>query len=96
MSDTDGEFDKPRGLKIPYFHGRRGEDYGLWRHRLRAACRVKSIWSVGEVVSPSATASSSNETTQQDSSAVDSRLKSKQERASGFILSVMGMPRSAL
>jgi gag-polypeptide of LTR copia-type len=32
--------------RIPRFHGKRGEDYGLWRLRLRAACRAKKLWSL--------------------------------------------------
>ena len=44
MSDTNAEFETSSGMKLPRFHGNRGEDYGLWRHRLRAACRVKGVW----------------------------------------------------
>ena len=29
MSDTDAEFETSSGMKLPRFHGNRGEDYGL-------------------------------------------------------------------
>ena len=46
MSDTETESASTSGVKIPRFHGRRDDDYNLWRHRLRAACRIKNVWSV--------------------------------------------------
>ena len=55
MSDTDAEFETSSGMKQPRFHGNRGEDYGLWRHRLRAACRVKGVWGVVDTTQTSST-----------------------------------------
>lgn len=46
MSVSDAEADKLLAFKFPRFHGKRGEDYGLWRLRLRAALRVRILWSL--------------------------------------------------
>ena len=46
MTGSEGDTDGLSGLRIPRFEGNRGEDYGLWRFRLRAACRVKGLWDV--------------------------------------------------
>lgn len=48
MSETDNDTINSSGIKIPRFHGRRGADYGLWRHRLRAECQLKDVWRVVE------------------------------------------------
>jgi len=89
MSDTDVESDVTSGFKIPRFHGKRDEDYGLWRLRLRAACRVKGIWSV---VDPTASSSITTDTTLDvapDALASVRRI-AKREKASGIIISALG------
>eukprot|EP00171_Calliarthron_tuberculosum_P005278 IDg5278t1 len=48
MSVSDIDIDSMSTIKIPRFLGRRGDDYGLWRLRLRAICRVKGLWGVFE------------------------------------------------
>ena len=48
MSDSDVERESSTSFKIPRFKGKQGEDYGLWRMRLRAICRIKGVWSVVE------------------------------------------------
>ena len=85
MSDSEVESSNSSGIKIPRFHGRRNEDYGLWRLRLRAACRVKGVWHVVDT-SASATSSSSTATETQDAA----RLSAKREKASGIIISALG------
>lgn len=50
LSDTDVESEKFSGMKIFRFHGHRGEDYELWRYRLRAACGFKGIWGVVDTI----------------------------------------------
>jgi hypothetical protein len=53
MSDSDTDTRRTSSShKIPRFNGKRGEDYGLWRLGLRAACRAKKLWSL---VDPAAT-----------------------------------------
>lgn len=42
-SDTDNDRDAFTGMKIPRFHGKRGEDFILWRHRLRAHAESRVI-----------------------------------------------------
>lgn len=59
MSEAEGESTKKSATRIPRFHGRRGEDYGLWRLRLRAACRVNGIWNVVETMSSVSSSSGS-------------------------------------
>ena len=89
MSDSEVEANGTSGIKIPRFHGRRGEDYGLWRLRLRAACRVKGVW--GVVDSSSSSSSSTTTTTTTDQEAPQSaRDISKREKASGIIISALG------
>lgn len=46
MSDSETDPNGSTEIKLPRFHGRRGEEYGLWRLRLRVACRVKEVWGV--------------------------------------------------
>ena len=43
MSDTETEGSGTSEVKIPRFHGRRDYEYNLWRHHLRAACRIKNV-----------------------------------------------------
>ena len=87
MSDSEAESERT-ALKIPRFHGRRGEDYGLWRLRLRAACRVKGLWSLVEK-KPTADA---EESTRQDemTAAERHRQTAKLEKASGIIITALG------
>ena len=85
MSESEVETDGTSGIKIPRFHGRRGEDYGLWRLRLRAACRVKGVWNV---VDFSALSTTTDSTT--DIAVASSRHQAKREKASGIIISALG------
>ena len=86
MSDTETEFETSFGMKLPRFHRNRGEDYGLWRHRLRAACRVKGVWGIVDITQASATTSDST-----PDQALDSlRTMAKREKASGIIISALG------
>jgi hypothetical protein len=49
MSDSEADNQNSSSShRIPRFHGKRGEDYGLRRLRLRAACRAKKLWSLGD------------------------------------------------
>ena len=89
MSDTDSESCRTTILKIPRFHGRRGENYSLWRLRLRAACRIKGVWDlVTEEASSSSSAASSRSTTITD--ADKRKLTTKLEKVSGMIISALG------
>ena len=88
MSDTDVDNSKSNVLRIPRFHGRRGEDYGLWRLRLRAACRVKGVWHIVSEDTEHSTATSSASTALSD--ADKHKLTSKKEKASGIIISALG------
>lgn len=92
MADSDTE---TSSLKLVRFHGKRGEDYGLWRMRLRAACRVKGVWNVVESTSETTLASTSQEKdSQQPSSSVTASEKEKHleklEKASAIIISALG------
>ena len=87
MSDSDGESNSGTGIKIPRFHGKRGEDYGLWRLRLRAACRVKGVWNVVESSSDSSTAT---DAASGETDTAPSRNIAKLEKASGIIISALG------
>jgi len=93
MSDSDTE---TSSLKLVRFHGKRGEDYGLWRMRLRAACRVKGVWKVvestSETTSQTTLASTSVQKDTQPSSAVAASEKQldKLEKASAIIISALG------
>jgi hypothetical protein len=45
MSDSEADNNNSSSShRSPRFHGKRGEDYGLWRLRLRTACRTKKLW----------------------------------------------------
>ena len=87
MSDTDGESSRSSATKIPRFHGRRGDDYGLWRLRLRAACRVKGVW---DLVDPFVPTTRSSDTAGQSSTPDGTKLKLKMEKASGMIIAALG------
>jgi hypothetical protein len=52
-SDADTRLTSPLH-KIPRFHGKRGEDYGLWRLRLCAVCRAKNMWKLVDLDAASA------------------------------------------
>lgn len=96
MSDSGDEYSLHTSTKIPRFHGRRGEDYGLWRLRLRAACRVKGIWNVVNTSQSIAQAadvqsSTSNVTVAKgDSRGSQTDLITRTEKASGLIISALG------
>ena len=86
MVDFDSDGESHSGLNIPRFHGKQGEDYGLWRMRLRAACRVKGVWGVVESTSNT----DSQSTTATTTTTVSTPSASKKERASGIIISALG------
>ena len=44
MDDSHDEKIGTSVSRIPRFNGKRGEDYGLWRLRLKAICRIKGVW----------------------------------------------------
>ena len=90
MSDSEVEANGSSGIKIPRFHGRRGEDYGLWRLRLRAACRVKGVWGVVGSSSTSSSSTTTTTTTTDQESPPSARDISKMEKASGIIISALG------
>jgi hypothetical protein len=55
MSDRDADTRRTScAHKIPRFHGKRGEDYGLWRLRLRDVCCAKKLWHLFDPAAPSA------------------------------------------
>lgn len=85
MTESESEVDFSSGLKIPRFNGKQGEDYGLWRMRLRAACRVKGVWGIVESSSDS---NSESTTTSSATTSVTSSVK--REKASGIIISALG------
>lgn len=73
--------------KIPRFQERRCEDYVLWHLHLRAAFRVKVVYSILETGSFSSNAA----TTRTETTITDSdRLSTKLEKASGMIISALG------
>lgn len=86
MSDTDNDQGNSIGMKLPRFNGKRGEDYGMWRHRLRAVCRLKGVWFVVDTSSSSGTVTESTEEFDHSSP----RLIAKREKASGIIISSLG------
>ena len=73
-------------MKLPRFHGNRGEDYGLWRHILRAACRFKGVWGVVDTTQTSSTTTDSTPDQAYDSP----RTMARREKASGIIISALG------
>lgn len=99
MSDSDEDASQSSTTKIPRFNGRRGEDYGLWRLRLRAACRVKGVWNLVDT-SRVVFASDEISTDGQSSFSVNPpkvmSVKEKEkridklEKASGIIISALG------
>ena len=95
MSDSEVENDGSSGIKVPRFHIRRGEDYGLWRLRLRAACRVKGAWNVVQsdsdlAVSTTTTATGSRTESQIAADAL--RIATKREKASGKVFVSCNLP----
>ena len=86
MSDSDVESTANSDTKIPRFHGKRGEDYGLWRLRLRAVCRIKGVWNVVET-SPSDSYTSDITA---GNTADSARRIAKMEKASGIIICALG------
>lgn len=44
MIDTHGEASSTQILRVPRFHGKRGEDYNMWSMRPRAASKIKILW----------------------------------------------------
>ena len=94
MSDTESELGGSTGVKIPRFHGRRGEDYALWRHRLRAMCRINGVWNVVNTgMGPSASTQSTNDadpSVSAEVSRINARVLAKREKVSGIIISALG------
>lgn len=86
MSESDADVDTSNSVKIPRFHGRRGDDYNLWRHRLREACRIKNLWGV---VHNQNTPSDATQDTPSPSP-IDGRTLAKREKACGIIISALG------
>lgn len=73
-------------MKVPRFHGKQGEDYTLWRHRLRAACRIKGVWNVvASTTEHSSTAKTSKDASPSSSQCV-ARLLAKREKACAIII----------
>jgi hypothetical protein len=80
MSDSDTDTRRiSSSHKIPRFNGKRGEDYGLWRLRLRAACRAKNLWSL---VDPAATRAPTTSTSDD--------VTANKERACSIIIAALG------
>lgn len=88
MSDID-EKDFSSGKKLPCFYGKRGEDYGLWRHRLRLACRMKGVWNI---VTNECSTSETTETTTAATTGIGAAVFSTNmnEKASAIIISTLG------
>jgi len=86
MTDTETDMDTSTGMKIPRFNGKRGEDYGLWRHRLRAACRIKGVWGVVDATSSASTSTQGTIPTD----TADARTLAKREKASAIIICALG------
>ena len=85
-SASEAEEETNINLRIPRFNGSRTDDYGLWRMRLRAACRMKGVWDVVENLSGDS-ASSTSSTSANPGSPGTSK---KREKASGIIISALG------
>lgn len=83
MTESDADMEKGTGIKIPRFYGNRGEDYGLWRLRLRAICRVKGVWKVFEDAEVTSSSTDLANVGQQSNSIMI-------EKASGLIISALG------
>jgi gag-polypeptide of LTR copia-type len=80
MSDSDTDTRRiSSSHNIPRFNGKRGEYYGLWRLRLRAACRAQKLCSLVDPATTRATASSTS-----DDVAVN------KERACSIIIAALG------
>jgi gag-polypeptide of LTR copia-type len=80
MSDSDTDNRRiSSSHKIPRFNGKRGEDYGLWRLRLRAACRAQRLWSLVDAAATRATATSTSDD-----------VTVNKERACSIIIAALG------
>eukprot|EP00171_Calliarthron_tuberculosum_P008425 IDg8425t1 len=94
MSESDIDTESMSTIKIPRFHGRRGDYYGLWRLRLRAICRVKGLWSVVEAGSfhpfEASTTSSAQDAPSSVGAPIIAKNTAKLEKASGIIISALG------
>lgn len=87
MDSTEGN---SSGLSISRLHGKRVEDYGLWRMRLKALCRLKRVW---EVVQKPKT--SSSDATAMPSFSISTpenqdSASEKVEKASAIIILALG------
>lgn len=96
MTGTEGsasEFEKDTNVsfKIPCFNETRNEDYGLWRMRVRAACRLKTVWIVVENAGGDAVFSLSS-TPAVTTSTTTRNLKKRPE----LLFPLLVMPRFAL
>ena len=94
MSDSENELGSSTSITLPRFHGRRGEDYALWRHRLRAICRIKGVWNVVNtgIASSESTENTndSNPVASDEAPSINARVLAKREKASGIIISALG------
>lgn len=88
MSDFDAEANDSSGIKIPWFHWRRGEDYGLWRLRLRAACRVKGVWNAVESFLTWSVATTTTSSTSEQTRSCRDNIK--KDKASRILISAAG------
>lgn len=70
----------------PRFHGRNGDDYGLWLLKLRAACRIKRVWDIEE----SKTFVKEGFTSTKISDANKENVRQYMQTASGMITSALG------
>eukprot|EP00171_Calliarthron_tuberculosum_P002471 IDg2471t1 len=90
MSDSDDyeSDERTSSHKLPCFNAGRRDDYGLWRLRLRAACRAKGVW---RLVDPSISTKSppNNELTDSTELTVGDSIE-KLEKACALIISALG------
>lgn len=78
---TDSDHDSNR--KIPRFHGRKSDEYAVWRLRLRAVCQTKGPWNVVCADSKVDNSDKADDDTKKDDT-------SKKEKASTIIISALG------
>lgn len=93
MSDLEAETGSNSGIQVPRFYGRRDDDYMLWRHRLRAACRIKGVWNVVKTSEEHSTAVSTTKDKSIDSTGSESSkstIIAKREKACGIIICALG------
>lgn len=82
MSETEGENEVSAGARAPRLHEERGGDSALWRLPLQDARSVKVVWNAVEM-------SSDNQSGSRSGTAIEHHLSSKQEKASGIIITAL-------